>query len=170
MCVRLVQLTDHDERRHPNLRQAGAGRQLEIVFVEHTTEAWEFDEDEFFKVMGSGGTFMSAALTKVGEIVGERYSPSQWNTYFFYASDGENSPSDTAATQSGLDAVLNDMRYAGFLEVGSSGGGSTPGSDIGKLFLKLAADGRPVGAFRAGGTDDVWAAVRHFFGREQQAA
>ena len=145
-------------------------RQLEIVFVAHTTEAWEFDEDEFFKVTGSGGTFMSAALTKVSEIVGERYSPSQWNTYFFYASDGENSPSDTAATQSGLDAVLNDMRYAGFLEVGSSGGGSTPGSDIGKLFLKLAADGRPVGAFRAGGTDDVWAAVRHFFGREQQAA
>jgi uncharacterized sporulation protein YeaH/YhbH (DUF444 family) len=144
-------------------------RQLEIVFVAHTTEAWEFAEDEFFKVTGSGGTFMSTALTKVREVVDQRYSPSQFNIYLFYASDGENSPSDAAATQAGLDDILKDVRYTGFLEVGSASGPG-PSSDIGKLFLKLAADGRAVGAFRAGGTDDIWAAVRHFFGREQQAA
>ena len=33
----------------------------------------------------------------------QRYSPAQYNIYLFYASDGENSPSDAAATQSGLD-------------------------------------------------------------------
>src|SRR5688572_10082858 len=128
-------------------------RQLEIVFVAHTTEAWEFAEDEFFKVTGSGGTFMSTALTKVREVVDQRYSPSQFNIYLFYASDGENSPSDAAATQTGLDDILKDVRYTGFLEVGSASGPG-PSSDIGKLFLKLAADGRAVGAFRAGGTDD----------------
>ena len=29
-------------------------RQLEIVFVAHTTEAWEFAEEEFFRVDGLG--------------------------------------------------------------------------------------------------------------------
>ena len=37
-------------------------RQLEVVFIAHTTEAWEFAEEEFFRVTGSGGTFMSTAL------------------------------------------------------------------------------------------------------------
>ena len=144
-------------------------RHLEIVFVAHTTEAWEFAEEEFFQVTGSGGTFMSAAVGKVREIIDSRFSPAQHNLYLFYASDGENSPSDSDATQAGLDALLGDLQYAGFLEVGSSDGPS-PTSDIGQLFLRLAGEGRAVGAFRAGGPDDIWAAVRHFFGREQAVA
>lgn len=142
---------------------------LEIVFVAHTTDAWEFAEEEFFQVTGSGGTFMSAAVGKVREIIDSRFSPAQHNLYLFYASDGENSPSDRGATEAGLDALLGDLQYAGFLEVGSSDGPS-PTSDIGQLFLRLAGEGRAVGAFRAGGPDDIWAAVRHFFGREQAVA
>jgi uncharacterized sporulation protein YeaH/YhbH (DUF444 family) len=143
-------------------------RHLEIVFVAHTTQAWEFAEEEFFKVTGSGGTFTSTALGKVREIIDARFSPAQHNLYLFYASDGENSPSDRDSTQAGLQALLADLQYAGFLEVGSAG--PAPTSDIGQLFLRLARDGRPVGAFRASKLDDIWAAVRHFFGREQTAA
>ena len=32
---------------------------LDIVFVAHTTEAWEFSEPDFFQVTGSGGTVAS---------------------------------------------------------------------------------------------------------------
>ena len=142
---------------------------LEIVFVAHTTQAWEFAEEEFFKVTGSGGTFMSSALSLVREIVDARYSPTQYNLYVFYASDGENSPSDREATESGLGGLLGDLQYAGFLEVGSSDG-PKPSSDIGQLFLRLAGEGQPVGAYRAAKADDIWAAVRHFFGREQEVA
>jgi uncharacterized sporulation protein YeaH/YhbH (DUF444 family) len=139
---------------------------LEIVFVAHTTQAWEFAEEEFFQVTGSGGTFMSAALGKVREIVDTRFGAADHNLYVFYASDGENSPSDRDATQAGLESLLGDLQYAGFLEVGSAMG-STPSSEIGHLFLRLVGDGRPVGAFRARGPDDIWPAVRHFFGRER---
>jgi uncharacterized sporulation protein YeaH/YhbH (DUF444 family) len=142
---------------------------LEIVFVAHTTQAWEFPEEEFFQVSGSGGTFFSAALGKVREIIEQRCSPTLHNLYLFYASDGENSPSDRQATETGLDALLADLQFAGFLEVGSPEA-KAPTSDIGQLFLRLAHDGRPVGAFRAGGPDDIWAAVRHFFVQEQSAA
>jgi uncharacterized sporulation protein YeaH/YhbH (DUF444 family) len=145
-------------------------RHLEIVFVAHTTQAWEFAEQDFFQVTGSGGTFMSAALAKVREIVDTRYSPAEHNLYLFYASDGENSPGDREATRTGLDALLHELQYAGFLEVGGSAPGPSPTSEIGHLFLRLAAEGRPVAAFRACRPDDIWAAVRHFFGREQSVA
>jgi uncharacterized sporulation protein YeaH/YhbH (DUF444 family) len=144
-------------------------RHLEIVFVAHTTEAWEFAEEEFFQVTGSGGTCMSTALAKVREIIDARFGAADHNLYLFYASDGENSPSDRDATQTGLDALLPGLQYAGFLEVGSAKG-MTPTSDIGHLFLRLEAEGLPVGAFRACGPDDIWPAVLHFFGREQAAA
>jgi len=143
-------------------------RHLEVVFIAHTTEAWEFAEEEFFRVTGSGGTFMSSALTLARSIAEERYSPAQYNLYLFYASDGENSPSDSAATDSALKNLLGDLQYCGFLEVGSSGEGG-PSSDIGKLFLQLAADGRPTAAYRAAKPDDIWGAVRHFFGQQQAA-
>jgi uncharacterized sporulation protein YeaH/YhbH (DUF444 family) len=145
-------------------------RHLEVIFVAHTTEAWEFAEDEFFRVTGSGGTFMSTALTTVRGIIDARYSPSQYNLYAFYASDGENSPSDRAATDAALPALLGDLNHFGFLEVGSSGSGSEPTSEVGRMLLARAANGEAVSAYRAGGTDDIWGAVRHFFGTRADAA
>jgi uncharacterized sporulation protein YeaH/YhbH (DUF444 family) len=143
-------------------------RHLEVVFIAHTTEAWEFAEEEFFRVTGSGGTFMSTALTLMRGIVDTRYSPSQYNLYLFYASDGENSPSDSGAADAALKGLLDDLQFCGFLEVGSSGEGG-PSSDVGKLFLQLAGDGHPTAAYRAAKADDIWGAVRHFFGQQQAA-
>lgn len=137
-------------------------RQLDLVFVAHTSEAWEFEEEEFFRVSGTGGTVASAGLKKVREIVDERFSPSQYNVYLFYASDGENFPSDQPQAMTALEDLAKDCNYSGFLEVAPLAG-SMPDSEIGKLFLDLARRDGKVGAFRANGTDDIWNAVRHFF-------
>src|ERR1043165_8669157 len=114
-------------------------RHLELVFVAHTSEAWEFEEDEFFKVSGTGGTVASAGLKKVREIIDERYSPSQYNVYLFYASDGENFPSDQPQANLALRNLAGDCNYAGFLEVAPLSG-SAPDSEIGKLFVELARE------------------------------
>lgn len=137
-------------------------RQLDLVFVAHTSEAWEFEEEEFFRVSGTGGTVASAGLKKVREIIDERFSPSQYNVYLFYASDGENFPSDQPQAMTVLEDLAKDCNYAGFLEVAPLAG-TMPDSEIGKLFLDLARRDGKVGAFRANGTDDIWNAVRHFF-------
>ena len=68
--------------------------QLETVFIAHTVEAWEFSEEEFFQVSGQGGTVASSCFSTTLEIIEQRYDPSQYNVYFFYASDGENFPDD----------------------------------------------------------------------------
>ncbi len=65
-------------------------RHLDTVFVAHTTEAWEFTEEQFFQVTGTGGTVASTGLRKVREIIEERFNPSRYNIYLFYASDGDN--------------------------------------------------------------------------------
>jgi uncharacterized protein len=137
-------------------------RQLDLVFVAHTSEAWEFQEEEFFRVSGTGGTVASAGLKKVREIIDERFSPSQYNVYLFYASDGENFPSDQPQAMTALEELAVDCNYSGFLEVAPLAG-TLPDSEIGKLFLDLARRDGKVGAFRVNGTDDIWNAVRHFF-------
>jgi uncharacterized protein len=137
-------------------------RQLDLVFVAHTSEAWEFQEEEFFRVSGTGGTVASAGLKKVREIIDQRFSPSQYNVYLFYASDGENFPSDQPQAMSALQELAVDCNYAGFLEVAPLAG-TLPDSEIGKLFMDLARRDGKVGAFRVNGTDDIWNAVRHFF-------
>jgi sporulation protein YhbH len=141
-------------------------RDLELVFVAHTSEAWEFQEEEFFRVSGTGGTVASAGLKKVKEIIDERFSPSQYNVYLFYASDGEKFPSDQPQALAALEELARDCNYAGFLEVAPLAG-SMPDSEIGKLFLDLAREDKAVGAYRANGTDDIWNAVRHFFSQQQ---
>jgi uncharacterized protein len=137
-------------------------RQLDLVFVAHTSEAWEFQEEEFFRVSGTGGTVASAGLKKVREVIDERFSPAQYNVYLFYASDGENFPSDQPQAMTALEDLAKDCNYAGFLEVAPLAG-TMPDSEIGKLFLDLARRDGKVGAFRVNGTDDIWSAVRHFF-------
>lgn len=142
-------------------------RHLDLVFVAHTSEAWEFQEEEFFKVTGAGGTVASTGLKKVREIVDARYSPSQYNVYLFYASDGENFPSDQPQAEAALRDLMKDCNYAGFLEVAAVSG-TTPDSELGKLFLDVSHEHQQVGAFRVSSAEDVWAAVRHFF--SEQAA
>lgn len=139
-------------------------RHLDLVFVAHTSDAWEFQEEEFFRVSGTGGTVASAGLRKVREIIDERFNPGQYNVYLFYASDGENFPSDQPQAQQALDDLANDCNYAGFLEVAPLAG-PVPDSELGRLFVEMAQDNPRVGAFRANSTDDIWGAVRHFFTR-----
>ena len=139
-------------------------RQLELVFVAHTSEAWEFQEEEFFRVSGTGGTVASTGLRKVREIIDERFSPSQYNVYLFYASDGENFPSDQPQAEEALVDLAPDCNYAGFLEVAPLAG-TIPDSELGRLFADMSQDNPQIGAFRVNSTDDIWNAVRHFFGK-----
>ncbi len=63
---------------------------VELVFISHSTEALEVNEDEFFHKAQSGGTYISSGYEKALEIIEERYNPSIWNIYAFHCSDGDN--------------------------------------------------------------------------------
>ena len=143
-------------------------RSLETVFVAHTTEAWEFTEAEFFQVSGTGGTVASTGFAKVQEIIEERYNPGRCNIYLFYASDGDNSVSDSADAREGLSAIAEDACFTGYVEV-SSGLSRQLATETGRLFAELAAAGCAAGSYALNDFDDVWGAVRHFFSAESRA-
>ncbi|HEX2583860.1 MAG TPA: DUF444 family protein [Steroidobacteraceae bacterium] len=142
-------------------------RHLDTVFVAHTTEAFEFDEEKFFQVSGTGGTVTSTGLNKVQEIINERYSPSRYNIYLFYASDGDNYPEDRGIASDALKEIASVASYSGYIEVASS----TPqhlNTEVGQLFRSIASSGKDAGSFAITKMEDIWEAVRHFF--KHQAA
>jgi uncharacterized sporulation protein YeaH/YhbH (DUF444 family) len=95
-------------------------KHVEIVFIRHTHEAKEVDENTFFHSPETGGTVVSSALREMQKIVAERYSPENWNIYAAQASDGDNSPNDGSVTAGLLkNAILPACQYYAYLEVGS---------------------------------------------------
>jgi len=71
---------------------------VDVVFVSHTTDAKEVNEEQFFTRATGGGTMASSGLEKVKEIIDKRYHPNNWNIYTFYCGDGENWASDNEKT------------------------------------------------------------------------
>src|SRR5271169_3551676 len=142
---------------------------LDIVFVAHTTDAWEFSEADFFKVTGSGGTVASAGFAKVREIMETRFNPSSCNVYLFYASDGDNAADDRVPARSELEAIAKLTRYSGYAEVSPAAARGTT-TETFQLFEEITAAGLPGGRFVIKGPEDIAAAVRHFFAAESEAA
>ena len=50
-------------------------KNVDVVFIRHTHQAQEVDEDTFFHSPETGGTVVSTALEEMQGIVDERYSP-----------------------------------------------------------------------------------------------
>jgi uncharacterized protein len=140
---------------------------LDIVFVAHTTEAWEFNEPDFFQVTGTGGTVASVGLAKVHEIMEQRFDPSSCNIYLFYASDGDNASDDRTPAGAALDEMARAAQYAGYVEI--STGTRSSLSEISSLFQSAIDQGLPCSRCSIAGPDDVAPAVRHFFSSETRA-
>jgi len=137
---------------------------LEAVFVAHTVEAWEFPEQEFFQVSGSGGTVASTAFKKVLEIATQRYEPSRFNTYVFYASDGANFHNDREAAQAALQELGAVANYIGYVETASVAQQPLQ-SETALLFEQLEAETGAAGRHALSSPESVWDAIRAFFAR-----
>ena len=135
---------------------------IEPVFVAHTTNAWEFAEDEFFQVTGAGGTVASTAFGKISEIIEDRFDPARFNIYLFYASDGENFRHDREDALRGLHAVAALSNYLGYVETASES--QTPlDTETAKLFGEVAESHAGTGSYALTTQESVWDAIRGFF-------
>ena len=90
---------------------------LEIVFISHTTEAKEVDEDSFFKRVESGGTYISSAPALAREIAMKRFHPSSWNIYAFHCTDGDNWPEDNAKAKKEFAELADISQMIGYSEI-----------------------------------------------------
>jgi uncharacterized sporulation protein YeaH/YhbH (DUF444 family) len=140
---------------------------LQTVFVAHTVEAWEFAEDEFFKVSGSGGTVASTAFRKVQEIATQRFDPGRFNSYVFYASDGANFHNDREAAHAALAELGAVSNYIGYVET-TSVAQQPLQSETALLFERLEAETHAAGRHALSSPESVWDAIRAFFTRRAE--
>jgi len=93
-------------------------KHVDLVFIRHTSEAKEVDEETFFNSRETGGTVVSTALTEMRRIIDERYSVEDWNIYAAQASDGDNYASDSRTCLTLLnEAILPICQYFAYVEV-----------------------------------------------------
>lgn len=103
-------------------------REVDIVFIRHTSTASEVDEETFFRGVETGGTVISTALEEMDKIVKDRYSPEDWNIYAAQASDGDNIPDDMGRCIELVERhLLPASQYFAYIEVSERSG---PGETI----------------------------------------
>ena len=136
---------------------------VETLFLAHAGEAWEFDESQFFQASSSGGTVTSCVATLALEKLQQRFDPSRYNTYFFYASDGENAAEDREPAKAKLAELTELVNYAGYVETGGVATFRPRETQLSELFGELKARGAPVGVSHLGSQEDIWRAIRAFF-------
>jgi uncharacterized protein len=92
--------------------------QVELVFIRHTDDAEEVDEQTFFNDTKSGGTVVFSALELMHQICAERYSASSWNIYAAQASDGDAFGADVGKSGRFLrEQLLPLTRYFAYIEM-----------------------------------------------------
>ena len=141
---------------------------VETAFIAHAAEAWEFEESQFFQASSSGGTISSGAFELAADLMRTRYDPGRYNVYLFYASDGENAAEDRPRAASALRRLAGELNYAGYVETGGVATFRPRETQLAEIFRELHGQGLPVGLSSLGSQDDVWRAIREFFGSRQE--
>ena len=94
--------------------------EVDLVFIRHTDDAEEVDEDTFFHDTRSGGTVVLSALELAEKIRADRYA-NGWNVYAAQASDGDAFGADPARSARFLrEQFLPKARYYTYLELTAS--------------------------------------------------
>jgi uncharacterized sporulation protein YeaH/YhbH (DUF444 family) len=150
-------------------------RHVAMVFIRHTHEAQEVDEETFFRSTATGGTLVSSALIEMKRIVDERFSPTAWSIYAAQASDGDNEPGDSIRTRGLLrEAILPACQYFAYLEVAAeteSRVGFMPRETIlWRAYADLRGEGCDLAMRRVNHRRDIFPVFRDLFQRRDAGA
>jgi len=137
---------------------------VEVVFVAHTTEAREVNEQEFFHKGESGGTFISSGYAKALEIIDQRYNPEVWNIYAFHCSDGDNWTEDNPQALALAEKLCEVCNLFGYGEVAATGYWQ---KSIGQLFREIIQSDHFVTASITT-KEDVWPAFKRLLAKAEE--
>ncbi len=91
---------------------------IDVIFIRHTHEAQEVDEETFFYSRETGGTVVSTALREMLKVQRDRYPPAEWNIYAAQASDGDNLSGDAERCITHLGGeIMPFCQYYAYVEI-----------------------------------------------------
>jgi uncharacterized sporulation protein YeaH/YhbH (DUF444 family) len=92
----------------------------------------------------------------------DRYDPSQYNVYLFYASDGENFRDDHDKAEASLGEIGRVANYLGYVETPASAERALQ-TETAKIFTAIGDGGADASSFALTDNDSIWEAIRGFF-------
>ena len=148
---------------------------VDVIFIRHTHEAKEVDEETFFYSAETGGTVVSTALVEMQKILAERYPVDEWNIYAAQASDGDNLISDNVKAAVLLkDEILPLCQYFAYIEVAaeyhSTMGGYERDTELWRTYRTVAQDSRALAMRRVHTRRDIFPVFRDLFARDRAQA
>ncbi len=150
-------------------------RYVEVVFIRHTHEAKEVDEDTFFNSRETGGTVVSTALEEMIRVVADRFPPNNWNIYAAQASDGDNLPIDNEKTVALLkSSILPLCQHYAYIEVGREPEerrrGIEPPSTLWRAYDLIQSPLIPMAMRKVRDRRDIYPVFRELFEKKSNAA
>ena len=142
---------------------------IDVVFISHTADAKEVNEDQFFTQVPNGGTLVSTGLKKVEEIIEKRYHPNNWNIYTFYCGDGDNWSIDNEEAIEAFKRLKEINQAMCYTEIGTESQYSDLQIFAGKADKRLwdlvkLAEGDNFKRIKLAESKDVWPAFKKLFG------
>jgi uncharacterized sporulation protein YeaH/YhbH (DUF444 family) len=146
-------------------------REVDVVFIRHTTEAKEVDEESFFKDTETGGTIISSAFEEMQRIVAERYPIADWNIYAAQASDGHNFDDDMDRCCELLkSSILPLSQYFAYIEVSEPVQGRPRESIVWSAYSEVMEEHANFALQRVFSASDIYPVFRELFSRTERAA
>ena len=138
-------------------------QKVEIVFISHTTEAWEVDEEQFFSRGSSGGTYISAGIERCLEIIKQRYDPDNWNIYSFHCSDGDNWVEDNKKALDLTDRLKELCQLCAYIQIlGRNSFGAGDGNKMADIYDQI--QDKKFKVSKINNKKDVWPEFAKLFG------
>ena len=135
---------------------------VDLVFIRHTDDAQEVDEQTFFHDTKSGGTVVLSALKLMHEILTTRYDTDSWNIYGAQVSDGDAFGADPEKSRAFLaDELLPMLRYFAYVEVPDDDDRTSP---LSFAYERIESDRFAMKAVTA--RNEVYPVLRELFKRE----
>ena len=146
---------------------------IEVVFVRHTHEAQEVDEETFFYSRETGGTVVSSALKEMLRIQKERYPAGEWNIYAAQASDGDNFSGDAERCISLLHSeIMPFCQYYAYVEILDEREmelfqDPSKGTALWQAYRNVGEGWPNFAMKRIAGAGDIYPVFRELFARQQ---
>jgi uncharacterized sporulation protein YeaH/YhbH (DUF444 family) len=144
-------------------------KQVDIVFIRHTSTAQEVDEDTFFYSRETGGTVVSTALAEMQRIINERYPLDAWNIYAAQASDGDNFGADSPRCLQLLNDTLPHCQYFAYIEVSESNDypSRSEKTDLWRAYAEVAPAHPNFAMRRVGDPGQIFPVFHDLFARDK---
>lgn len=148
---------------------------IEVVFVRHTTEAKEVNEEEFFYSRETGGTYVKSGLDLIVKIIKDRYDLAHWNVYIAQASDGDAWGEDANDCYKLLTTTLLPMvQYMVYIQISNAEYGDDvndePENELWEMYRLLQMENDNFAMRHVAERNDIYPVFRKLFEKKLNKA